>query len=437
MSDPATPDALESHLDHIDGTEFTGDTTDIDIVDDTVADASLVGLGEAGHGIREFCTLKHRLFAHLVAEHGCRAFAMEANIAEPRAVDEYIRTGEGDPTDALRDIAFWVWQTESILALVEWMRAFNRGRPPADKIRFYGFDVQSTKAPATALESFLEQADPGFLDEIADEFAVASEGINPAYRPDEDEASDETIRERIETVESVASVVSERLDERRDAYIEATDQRTYNRAVRHCRVVEQAAELNRVALDEGQGIEYGWRRDSYMAENVAWIRDRTPDGPVALWAADGHLRKGNAHHEDPPDGGPMGYHLDQRYGDDYCAFALQYASGTVRTLDTSGETPAFPALAVASPPAEMLQATLDDQTDGPAYLDLAGLADEAPAWLTDRQMQLAGPIYDPDLETGFETEYTVDFSWEFDGLFFVPEVTAARLLSHVTQSDGD
>jgi hypothetical protein len=41
------------------------------------------------------------------------------------------------------------------------------------------------------------------------------------------------------------------------------------------------------------------------------------------------------------------------------------------------------------------------------------------------------------METGLESDHRVDFTWEFDGLFFVPEVSAAELLPMVTARAGE
>jgi len=56
-----------------------------------VADASVVGLGEAIHGIAEFYVLKHRLFSYLVEKHGFRVFALESGFVEGLVVDAWLR----------------------------------------------------------------------------------------------------------------------------------------------------------------------------------------------------------------------------------------------------------------------------------------------------------------------------------------------------------
>jgi len=109
-----------------------------------VSSARIVALGEATHGTREFFQLKHRLLEFLVRELGFTAFALEANWPEAQAVDDYVRHGRGDPAAALAGLRFWTWNTEEVLALIEWLRAYNAGggRP----VSFTGFDAQFSSA---------------------------------------------------------------------------------------------------------------------------------------------------------------------------------------------------------------------------------------------------------------------------------------------------
>lgn len=65
---------------------------------------------------------------------GLRLFALEANFAEKLAINDYVTAGAGDPLDALAGIHFWTWDTEEVLALIEWLRNFNEGRPPGDQV---------------------------------------------------------------------------------------------------------------------------------------------------------------------------------------------------------------------------------------------------------------------------------------------------------------
>jgi hypothetical protein len=125
-----------------------------------VGDARVVALGEATHGSREFLQLKHRMLEHLVEEMGFSVFAIEANWPECRAINDYVLYGEGDPKQGLDSIYFWTWNTEEVLALIEWMRAYNADPRHERKVQFVGFDMQTTTVAAGDVFDYLETVDP-------------------------------------------------------------------------------------------------------------------------------------------------------------------------------------------------------------------------------------------------------------------------------------
>ena len=121
-----------------------------------VGDARVVALGEATHGTREFFQMKHRLLEFLVSGAGFTAFGIEATARSVRS-DRYALTGDGDPARALAGLYFWTWNTEEVMDLLEWMRAWNADDSHVRKVHFYGVDMQSpTRAAKVALESLAQ-----------------------------------------------------------------------------------------------------------------------------------------------------------------------------------------------------------------------------------------------------------------------------------------
>lgn len=180
-ADRTVPDELVEQLQHssveLATADPTAEQTDLTPVGDTLADPRVIGLGEATHGTREFFQLKHRLIRYLVAEAELRLLVMEANLPETMALNEYVVHGEGDPLEALAGTYFWVWRTEAVLALVEWLREFNATRPPDDRVRLYGIDAQYTAGAVQYLDAFLVEADPGLHEELrADLTATSDDG---------------------------------------------------------------------------------------------------------------------------------------------------------------------------------------------------------------------------------------------------------------------
>jgi erythromycin esterase-like protein len=123
-----------------------------------VGNARIVSLGEATHGTREFFQLKHRLLEFLATEMGFTIFSIEANLPEAYRLNDYVLRGVGDPRQLLRGMYFWTWDTEEVLDMILWMRAFNesgRGR-----VQFTGFDMQTPTVAMEIVRAFVARYDP-------------------------------------------------------------------------------------------------------------------------------------------------------------------------------------------------------------------------------------------------------------------------------------
>lgn len=126
-----------------------------------VGDARVVALGEATHGTREFFQLKHRMIEFLASQMGFTIFTIEANMPEAYKLNDYVLHGTGDPKELLRGMYFWTWQTDEVLAMVEWMREFNRSGK--GRIEFTGFDMQTPTVAAEIVRKYVAGHDPSYL----------------------------------------------------------------------------------------------------------------------------------------------------------------------------------------------------------------------------------------------------------------------------------
>ncbi|MFD0369457.1 erythromycin esterase family protein [Streptomyces sp. NPDC127114] len=236
----------------------------------------VVGLGESTHGTAEFFRLKHRLVEHLVTEHGFRTFAMEASASAALAVDGYVRRGEGDGAAALAGLGFWTWRTREVLDLVEWLRAYNRGRRSADQVGFVGVDPQRCAASVAhfgeraGVLSVLADAQPGSLPGRGAELAAAARAL---------------------------PVVS------------GDDQR-------HARILARAVDVVSAPRPELFRV-----RDGHMADAVGELIAADPGARIALWAHNGHVAVR---------GRSLGAQLRERYGSAYYALGLFFGEGAFR-----------------------------------------------------------------------------------------------------------
>ncbi len=126
-----------------------------------VGDARIVSLGEATHGTREFFQLKHRMLEFLATEMGFTIFSIEANMPEAYRLNEYVLTGKGDVRKLLKGMYFWTWDTEEVLAMIEWMRKFNQSGK--GRVEFTGFDMQTPNVALEIVREFAAKYDPEYL----------------------------------------------------------------------------------------------------------------------------------------------------------------------------------------------------------------------------------------------------------------------------------
>lgn len=139
-------------------------TDDLKALRAIVGNARIVALGEGTHGTREFFQVKHRITQYLASEMGFTVFAIEANLPEAWKLNDYVLGGPGDPKKLIAGMYFWTWDTEEVLAMVEWMRRFNasgRGR-----IEFTGFDMQFPDTAAVIVRRWLAAHDTAWVDSL-------------------------------------------------------------------------------------------------------------------------------------------------------------------------------------------------------------------------------------------------------------------------------
>lgn len=375
-----------------------------------LADATVVGLGESTHGTREFFRLKHRLLRFLVAELGVRLFAMETNFSETLALDGYVRRGEGDLDAIMGAVHYWAWDTQAVRSMVEWMRSFNEGRPPADRVRFHGFDVQYATGPARRLGSYLEAVDlQTYRGMEADLTTLARLGF--------DDDGDPPVEERLATARTLVADLEERFARSETEYVESSSEAAFRLARRHLWTLDRARRCEAAT----NRSERATLRDRGMAATVSWLLDHEGADGIALWGHNSHVGTST----DVYTVEPMGSYLREAYGDGYHAVGFEFGHGSFRSRGMrDGEVATF---TVEDPPADSLSAALSAVADSPLYLDLGAVENpELAAWLDrPRSVHGVGTVFDPGWS---RSEYAdrVDLGETFDALVCVRESSPTR-----------
>jgi erythromycin esterase-like protein len=139
---------------------------DLDPLIERIGDARFVLLGEASHGTSEFYTWRTELSKRLMAERGFTFIAVEGDWPDCYRVNRYVR-GMPDSGASSTEVlhAFerwptWMWANREVIALVDWLRDYNRRRSPDQRAGFYGLDVYSLWDSMRAVIEYLERIDP-------------------------------------------------------------------------------------------------------------------------------------------------------------------------------------------------------------------------------------------------------------------------------------
>jgi erythromycin esterase len=427
--DPAAPDApvsrppaeppavtwLRSAAVPLAGASPTLSDADLAPLRAMVGDAPLVGLGEGTHGTREHFQLKHRIVQYLVRELGFTAFAIEATMPEAFAVDRWVRGGPGDPAVLLSNLYFWTWNTEEVLALMQWMRAHNATVPSARQVRFFGFDMQFPGAAIDSVRAYVRRVDPPRAASADSAYACLAAARNNGPRPGAQRYVALPQDDRARCAAAVAAAHAA-IAERRAAYAAASSAEEYARALQSARLVVQWEDMAGRAVPGGP-----LARDRYMAENTEWLLAQLPPGArMVLWAHNYHVSRVS---------GAQGGHLHARFGARYVNLGFSFGTGTFTAVEmANGQFLQLRTLSTADVPAGSFEAYA--QGTGLAYFlfdarRIAG-APEAQA--------LAGPIAMRSIGSGFDPSRgaayfaTTVLPHDFDLLIHVAAGTASRLL---------
>ena len=308
---------IEANAHPFEGSHLSLPHSDLGFLKDLVGDARIVSLGENTHGTRDFFEMKARILRFLVEEMGFTAFAIEATWPEARRLDHYVRTGEGDAAELLSGLYFWTWNTESVLEMIEWMRAHNEA---GGDVGFHGFDMQYPGMALHNVRQYVAAVDSARAGTVATRldclgrFANDASGRFPSSR-----YADETDTYRANCRGSLDGVQQMLLDSR-ETYEAASGEKAFAVALQSIRVAIQY----HLMITGEQG------RDESMAENTVWIdRHLGPGTRMVLWAHNFHVSA---------QPGAQGSFLRRAYGDAMAIVGFSHEAGTFTAVHQRGSS---------------------------------------------------------------------------------------------------
>jgi len=307
-SDEAIIDWLKKNAIPIKSVEAGNGFADLQPFKRILADARVVGLGEATHGAREFFQFKHRMVEFLVQEMNFNVFAIEVSYAICLKVNDYVAGGKTSRAEAMKNLEFSLLHTEEVAALVDWLRDYNQTAPPEHKVKLFGFDMHTDSGVARPVLDYIHRVAPEKTQEV---------------------------RETLNKVATAPPKSSKGLLREIDKLIRYFALQEANFTYKTSRVeYEENLQLLRILFqveDVFSQKQYD-TRDRYMAENILYLLTRERPGTrIAVWAHNGHISAGNINWM--PDGGKaMGAYLRQKLANEYYALGLTFNEGSFQAM---------------------------------------------------------------------------------------------------------
>ena len=254
---------------------------------------------------------------------GFDVLATEGSFPQFQRINAYVQGGTGDVKQLLvpaaGEQAYWFWQTEEFVAVIEWMRNYNLTRGSKPPIEIVGADAYDGKTAAHMVVDYLNGVDQ-------DEAAAATQAYSCVW---------------LYTGPSCAGVlqsartVTQQLTAKESDYTARSSPRAFGDALHESLLVQEWLSVNSAL------------RDASMAENVAWAKDhRGSAKKVIYWAHNEHVTRGSSVYGviTPFTAGTV---LAQKFGSDYVNFGTATWVGQFLTQSRSLQGLVTPSLTPA------------------------------------------------------------------------------------------
>ncbi|HEX6795495.1 MAG TPA: erythromycin esterase family protein [Casimicrobiaceae bacterium] len=360
------------------------------------AHASIVLIGEASHGTKDFYATRADLTRRLIAEHGFRAVTLEADWPDTFRAHRYV-TGRSDDKDAVtalsdfRRFPAWMWRNETMRDFVDWLAEFNRPRKGGNGVGLFGLDLYSLYGSIGSVLAYLDRVDPEAASRARKRYACFE------YFGDDPQGYAIGVMQGFESCEDEA--VAQLVELRRNAMLplEASsgDDEEIFSAEQNARLIVNAERYYRSMY---RGRESTWNlRDRHMVDTLDALRERiagASDGTV-VWAHNSHLGDARATEMSRRGEVNVGQLVRERYGRDVFSIGFSTYDGTV-TAASDWDAPAErkrvrPGLAGS------YERTFHESGHDRFWLDL-GERDVASALRGALLQRAIGVIYRPDTE---------------------------------------
>lgn len=273
-------------------TRLNDQASDYDALLEQVGERSIVLLGEASHGTREFYRMRAEISRRLIEEKGFEAVVVEADWPDALRLNHYVRHLSDDSLfDAFADFQrfpLWMWRNNEVRDFITWLRQHNDEQPTERQVGFHGMDVYSLHRSAEAVIQYLEGIDPAQAKLAREGYACLDHADDP-FRYGHDAALGIS-----RTCEDAAVRMLSDLLEKSTQYLRQDGHRAADEqffAEQNARVVINAEAYYRAMF--GSRVDTWNLRDDHMTDTLAelqqHLRNQGGTGKIVVWAHNSHL----------------------------------------------------------------------------------------------------------------------------------------------------
>ena len=407
---------IESHRATFTGTDSVASSAEQTFLTSFANNAQIVGFSELTEGTREFAYIVRRALLSLAASSNVRGLAIQAPMAETMEIDRYVRGGAGDLPRLLRPLGSWRWETREVRALIEAIRAYNRGRAPTDQIGFYGFEIPSAVHAVNVIDS-LPEALTGAPLKAWLRRTYSCVAINEGAQWGREGRTADSLYWRSCGPASVAALDSvSALRRRVGTSADAAPMLAY--AEQMAKLLEHHVRIGLRRL----------KREEFNMEHVLFLAELVGAGnKLMLWGGDVEMARLTLDGTTVQTAVP----LSAKLGDKYRTIAFAFNDGVVRarslsTVPRAGGEIGLSNVTILRPLPNTYEDVLGRAPGDGFWLDMRSLpSDAAGKWLGGpHPMRLITEQYSALSPENFQTP--LEFPKNFDAIVFVKTVTPAR-----------
>ena len=313
--------------------EITEKQDDLKILKVIVGEAEVVCLGESRHDIHEQFQLKHRFIKYLVEEMNFTTFALEASLPYSNRINDYILNGNGNIEEIMANMPAWfLWDTQEMKNILNWLYEHNKGRNTENKVNFYGIDIVAPNNGLEQIFEYLQKVDIQYYEQIKNKKFGRNIIEDNQWQISQQRYS-ELSKEEKQILLRNYNALFEQINQNKENYITKSSDNEYDWILK---LSYSANEANKMFSEENK-LKMGLIRENAMANISLWIKERNEK--LIIWAHNVHIAKSefimNMFPENQIQG--MGYILNQELKDNMVSIGASFNQGRFQNENISFE----------------------------------------------------------------------------------------------------